>query len=172
MIGRSLVVAAQAVNLELAARVFDPIRNIMVHSLPETLDIHRRSRYIYDQDPIMSVPRSRILDLMRVQCRIFSSTFNPERLRTGNKVLRERLKGPSVAAYYPRKVVSFKDLKNLFPDLETWDEDEEDRLDNVAILKSRGKGAPKKKTSADQSKKILGKRRKPAGSPSSAAPTK
>ncbi|KAL8944966.1 MAG: hypothetical protein Q9216_000127 [Gyalolechia sp. 2 TL-2023] len=117
----------------------------------------------------MSVPKSRILDLMKhikliiiqVQCRIFSSTFNPERLRTGNKVLRERLKGPSVAAYYPRRVATFKDLKNLYPDLETWDDDEEDRLEHLAFLKQRGKGAPKKKSSADQSKKILGKRRQP-----------
>ncbi|KAL8717897.1 MAG: hypothetical protein Q9225_004907 [Loekoesia sp. 1 TL-2023] len=101
----------------------------------------------------MSVPRSRILDLMKVQCRIFSSTFNPDRVRTGNKVLRERLKGPSVAAYYPRRVATFKDLKNLYPDLETWDDDEEDRL------KQRGKGAPKKKKSGNESKKILGKKK-------------
>ncbi|KAL9005716.1 MAG: hypothetical protein Q9188_001529 [Gyalolechia gomerana] len=98
----------------------------------------------------MSVPKSRILDLMKVQCRIFSSTFNPERLRTGNKVLRERLKGPSVAAYYPRRDVTFKDLKNLYPDLETWDDDEEDRLEHLALMKQRGKGAPKKKSSADR----------------------
>ncbi|KAI4184116.1 MAG: hypothetical protein L6R41_004970 [Letrouitia leprolyta] len=109
----------------------------------------------------MAVPRSRILDLMKVQCRIFSSTFNPERLRTGNKVLRGRLKGPSVAAYYPRRVVTFKDLRNLFPDLETWDDDEEDRLENVSLyeeltiaLKARGKGAPKKKSAADRTTTI------------------
>ncbi|KAI4225096.1 MAG: hypothetical protein LQ349_007119 [Xanthoria aureola] len=97
----------------------------------------------------MSVARSRILDLMKVQCRIFSMTFNPERTRTGNKILRQRLKGPSVAAYYPRRVATVKDLRALYPDLDTWDEDEDDRLEHVALMKLRGKGAPKKKRSGD-----------------------
>lgn len=68
-----------------------------------------------------------------MQCRIFSSVYNPERARTGNKVLRQRLKGPSVAAYYPRRLVTFKDLQNAYPDLETWDDDEEDRLEGLAL---------------------------------------
>ncbi|KAL8659642.1 MAG: hypothetical protein Q9202_007024 [Teloschistes flavicans] len=96
----------------------------------------------------MSVPRSRILDLMKVQCRIFSMTFNPTGTRTGNKILRQRLKGPSVASYYPRRVATFKDLTKLYPDLETWDEKEEERLEYLAYRKARGKGAPKKKSSA------------------------
>ncbi|KAL8807014.1 MAG: hypothetical protein Q9182_000995 [Xanthomendoza sp. 2 TL-2023] len=77
----------------------------------------------------------------------------------GNKILRQRLKGPSIAAYYPRRVVTFRDLQNLYPDLETWDEDEEDRLEHISILKSRGKGAPKKR-GKDQTKRIMGKRKK------------
>lgn len=89
----------------------------------------------------------------KVQTRIFSHTYNPHRLRTGNSVLRQRLKGPSVAAYYPRRVATFKDLKKTFAhfdeDMETWDDDEEDRLEHIAAAKSRGKGAPKKKKSAD-----------------------
>ena len=68
-----------------------------------------------------------------MQCRIFSTTYNPERLRTGNKVLRQRLKGPSLAAYYPRRVVTLKDLQKAYPDLETWDEDEEDRLESLQM---------------------------------------
>ncbi|KAL8669357.1 MAG: hypothetical protein Q9168_006049 [Polycauliona sp. 1 TL-2023] len=111
----------------------------------------------------MSVAKSRILDLMKVQCRIFSMTFNPERTRTGNKILRQRLKGPSVATYYPRRVATYKDLEKLYPELETWDDEEEDRLEHIGlydIMKARGKGAPKKKRSKDESKKILGKRRK------------
>ncbi|KAL8908495.1 MAG: hypothetical protein Q9207_000801 [Kuettlingeria erythrocarpa] len=83
----------------------------------------------------MSVARSRILELMKVQCRIFSSTFNPDRIRTGNKVLRERLKGPSVAAYYPRRLATIKDLRKLYPDLETWDDDEDDRLEHLGLYK-------------------------------------
>lgn len=60
-------------------------------------------------------------------------TFNPERTRTGNKILRQRLKGPSIAAYYPRRVATFKDLQALYPDLETWDDDEEDRLEHIEL---------------------------------------
>lgn len=68
-----------------------------------------------------------------MQCRIFSTSYNPEGLRTGNRILRQRLKGPAVAAYYPRRVKTFKDLKNAYPDYETWDEDEEDRLENIIL---------------------------------------
>ncbi|KAF6219833.1 hypothetical protein HO133_003658 [Letharia lupina] len=113
----------------------------------------------------MSVPQSRIFDLLQVQCRIFSQTFNPQRLRTGNRVLRQRLRGPSVAAYYPRRVATIKDLKKLYKgfdeEMETWDDDEEDRLEHLLLAKQRGKGAPKKKRTAEESKKIKGKK-KPA----------
>jgi len=107
----------------------------------------------------MAVPRARILDLMKVQCKIFSTTFNPEALRLGNKVLRQRLKGPALAAYYPRKVATIKDLQKLYPDWETWDDAEEDRLEHIKIVKQRGKGAPKKKRTAEESKKFKGKKR-------------
>jgi small subunit ribosomal protein S33 len=116
----------------------------------------------------MAVPRSRIVDLMKVyspptnippaasltlappqvQCRIFSTIFNPTGERLGNKILRQRLKGPSLAAYYPRRVATFRDFKNLYPGHETYDEFEEDRLEHLQIAKSRGKGAPKKKRTA------------------------
>ena len=33
--------------------------------------------------------------------------------------------------------------------METWDDDEEDRLEHLQLAKQRGKGAPKKKRSAD-----------------------
>jgi len=108
----------------------------------------------------MSVARSRIFELLKVQCRIFSHTYNPERLRTGNKVLRERLRGPAVAAYYPPRNPTMKDLLKLYPDMETWDEDEEDRLESIAAAKQRGKGAPKKKRTAEQSKKFAHRKKK------------
>ena len=95
----------------------------------------------------MSVPRSRILDLLKVQCRIFNTTFNPTAQRLGNKILRQRLRGPSLAAYYPRRVATFVDLKRLYPGYELYDDFEEDRLEHLQIAKSRGKGAPKKKNS-------------------------
>ncbi|KAI5289243.1 mitochondral 37S ribosomal protein S27 [Ascosphaera acerosa] len=88
---------------------------------------------------------------MVAQCRIFEATFNPQNLRLGNKVLRQRLRGPALAAYYPRKTVSFRDLQDLYKPLglETVNEEEAERLDRVAYAKSRGKGAPAKKTEAD-----------------------
>lgn len=50
----------------------------------------------------------------------------------GNKILRQRLRGPALAAYYPRKVVTIRDLmKEFAPELETFDEDEDDRLENI-----------------------------------------
>lgn len=96
----------------------------------------------------MTVPKSRLLDLLKVisynaitirirtnriqvQCRIFSMTYNPERLRIGSKILRQRLKGPSVVAYYPKKGPTLRDLRNAYPGLETWDDDEEDRLESI-----------------------------------------
>lgn len=50
----------------------------------------------------------------KVQSNIFEQTFNPECKRLGNKVLRQRLRGPALASYYPRKTVSFRDLQDLY----------------------------------------------------------
>ncbi|KAL2265551.1 hypothetical protein VTJ83DRAFT_6651 [Remersonia thermophila] len=98
----------------------------------------------------MSVPRARLLDLMRARCELFGTTFNPEGLRTGNKILRQRLKGPALASYYPRKLVTLRDFQREFEplQLEVENEEEQDRLEHIAALKARGKGAPKKKREA------------------------
>ncbi|KAK5660841.1 hypothetical protein OQA88_12212 [Cercophora sp. LCS_1] len=95
----------------------------------------------------MSVPRARLLDLMKARCELFSTTFNPDGIRMGNKILRQRLKGPSIAAYYPRRVVTIKDFENAFKPLDLLfdNERELERLDHLERLKARGKGAPKKK---------------------------
>ena len=84
----------------------------------------------------------------QVQCRIFRTVFNPDNLRLGNKILRQRLRGPSMAAYYPRKMGTIKELQRAYPGYEIFDEDEEERFEKVRIKKSRGKGAPKKKRTA------------------------
>ncbi|OAL35000.1 hypothetical protein AYO20_05715 [Fonsecaea nubica] len=70
--------------------------------------------------------------------------------RLGNKVLRQRLKGPALASYYPRRSATVEDVLDEFKkfDLEGFNEEEDDRLENVAFAKLRGKGAPKKKKSA------------------------
>ncbi|KAI5299642.1 hypothetical protein KEM55_001911 [Ascosphaera atra] len=99
----------------------------------------------------MVVPKQLLQALHKVQCRIFEHTFNPEGKRLGNKVLRQRLRGPALAAYYPRKTVSFRDLQDIYKPigLETVHEEEAARLAKVEFAKSRGKGAPTKKNSAE-----------------------
>lgn len=115
------------------------------------------------------VPRARLLGLMKVssktyppkrmiiltsslvkpqlRCSLFNTTYNPTGARLGNKVLRQRLRGPALAQYYPRRAVTHRDLVDAFKhlDLETWDDEEEDRLETLQVRSMRGKGAPKKK---------------------------
>lgn len=102
----------------------------------------------------MAVPYSRILDLAKVQCRIFSLNFNPQRLRLGNKVLRQRLRGSTLAEWYPKKTVSFRDLQDSYKPLglTMFDEAEDDREEAIQIAKLRGKGRPKKKRTAAESR--------------------
>ena len=42
-----------------------------------------------------------------------------------------------MAAYYPRRVVTIKDVKKAYPDLETWDDEEEDRLEHIQMYEQR-----------------------------------
>ncbi|KAL5355468.1 mitochondrial ribosomal subunit S27-domain-containing protein [Aspergillus floccosus] len=102
----------------------------------------------------MAVPYNRILSLAKAQCRIFSATFNPDRLRLGNKILRQRLRGPALASWYPKKAVSFRDLQDAYRPLglTTFDEVEDDREEAIQIAKLRGKGRPKKKRTAAESR--------------------
>ncbi|CAJ2511171.1 Uu.00g067960.m01.CDS01 [Anthostomella pinea] len=97
-----------------------------------------------------AVPRARLLDLMKVQCQIFSTTYNPDGIRTGNKILRQRLRGPTLAKYYPPRGPTINTLEKEFKpwNLETINEQEEDRQEHLAGVRSRGKGAPKKKRTA------------------------
>lgn len=65
----------------------------------------------------------------------------------GNKILRQRLRGPALASYYPRRTWTLREMQDLYgPELEIPNDDEEDRLEHIALLKLRGKGAPKKKS--------------------------
>ncbi|KAI0484212.1 mitochondrial ribosomal subunit S27-domain-containing protein [Xylariaceae sp. FL0804] len=94
-----------------------------------------------------AVPRARLLDLMKVQCQIFSTTYNPDGIRMGNKILRQRLRGPSLVKYYPPRMPTLIDLQKEFKDYQLLvdNEEEDDRQEHIAGRKSRGKGAPKKK---------------------------
>ncbi|CAG8939144.1 unnamed protein product [Penicillium salamii] len=98
--------------------------------------------------------QSRIWDLVKSQCRIFSLNYNPDRLRLGNKVLRQRLRGPTLASWYPKQTVSFRQLQNSYKQfgLTTFDEAEDDREEAIQVAKMRGKGRPKKKRTAAESR--------------------
>lgn len=73
--------------------------------------------------------------LLQAQCRVFSHNFNPQRLRLGNKVLRQRLRGPALAAWYPRKTVAFRDLQDTYKQvgLTAFDEAEDDREEGIQM---------------------------------------
>lgn len=93
---------------------------------------------------IMSQATTRLGQLTQLSCKIFSNVYNPSCARTGNKVLRQRLIGSSLTAYNPQKLVHFRDIQALYPQLGLVDLEEKERLDEIARRKRRGKGAPKK----------------------------
>ncbi|KAI7897979.1 mitochondrial ribosomal subunit S27-domain-containing protein [Cokeromyces recurvatus] len=93
---------------------------------------------------VAAATKTRLAQLSQLSCQIFSNVYNPTGARTGNKILRQRLIGPTIAAYHPQKLVHFRDISALYPQLELIDMDEKVRLDEIARRKRRGKGAPKK----------------------------
>ncbi|KIW37601.1 uncharacterized protein PV06_10244 [Exophiala oligosperma] len=108
-----------------------------------------------------SVSRGRLLELSKLRCSIFSTTFNPNQQRLGNKILRARLRGPALASYYPRRSTTVEDMLNEFKrfDLEGSNEHEDARLESIQLAKLRGKGAPKKKRTAEESRLKKGKKK-------------
>jgi small subunit ribosomal protein S33 len=112
----------------------------------------------------MAVPRARVLDLMKVSvslgvdmhssltpqasCRVFNTTYNPERVRIGSHIMHQRLKGASVASYYPPRIGTIAQLRSLYPQHELTDDAEEDWLEHLNVARSRGKAVPKKKRTA------------------------
>lgn len=92
--------------------------------------------------------RISVADIPQVQCKVFNTTFNPERLRLGSRILHQRLKGPAVASYYPPRIGTIKQLRALYPQNQIIDEEEEDWLEHLNVARSRGKGTPKKKRTA------------------------
>lgn len=54
-------------------------------------------------------------------------------LRTGNKILRQRLKGPALTAYYPRKVATLRDLEKAYVGMDfPGDDGEQERLEHLS----------------------------------------
>jgi small subunit ribosomal protein S33 len=73
--------------------------------------------------------------------------------------LRQRLKGPILAQYYPPRIRPIQELRRAFPQFDFTDEAEESRLEGVEARKKRGKGAPKKKKTREEGKQFS--KRKP-----------
>lgn len=84
----------------------------------------RRAATGYSQSPFLST------NLAQARCRVFATTFNPDGIRMGNKILRQRLRGPALAAYYPRRFWTLKELSDQWgPELEMLNEERDDRLE-------------------------------------------
>ncbi|CAG8457585.1 10320_t:CDS:2 [Paraglomus occultum] len=90
------------------------------------------------------LPKPRLLKLQELTCSLFNTVYNPTSARTGNKILKQRLIGPSIVNWYPAKMIKLKEISNMFPDFDLVDQGEQRRLDDIARRKRRGKGAPKK----------------------------
>lgn len=101
----------------------------------------------------------RLLALRKLQCSIFSTTFNPNSVRTGAKYLKGRVKGEKLVAYYPPKDLTFKNVQRMFPELGLEDLDERQRIADLALRKSRGKGPPPKANSPEESRRAAKKKR-------------
>lgn len=54
-------------------------------------------------------------------------------MRTGNKILRQRLRGPTVLHYYPKRIVGIADLRHAWPDRLFIDPAEVTRLEDVQM---------------------------------------
>lgn len=88
---------------------------------------------------------SKITTLNKLSCAIFGNIYNPNGLRTGNKILRERLVGPTVNSYYPNvKQIKLREITRMVPEMNLIDQSEKVRLEDLSEKKKRGKGPPKK----------------------------
>ena len=107
----------------------------------------------------MSTPilPSRLRALIQLRCSIFQTSYNPQGLRTGAKYLRQRLRGPSMLAYYPASLNLSQFIRQNL-DMEMVNEDAEERLVDVMERRKRGKGAPKKAKDKTESRRLQKRR--------------
>ncbi|KAH9842459.1 mitochondrial ribosomal subunit S27-domain-containing protein [Rhodofomes roseus] len=108
--------------------------------------------------PVSAVNPSRLAALTRLRCAVFQTSYNPTGVRTGAKYLRARLRGPSMAEYYPPVLTVAKFNRMSHGEFKIDDRHEAQRLADIEEAKRRGKGAPKKAKSAADSRRA-GRRR-------------
>ncbi|KAF9970215.1 hypothetical protein BGZ73_007104 [Actinomortierella ambigua] len=91
------------------------------------------------------VPASKLATLQKLTCAIFGNVYNPTNARTGNKILRARLVGPTINSYYPSvRPIKMREITRMAPEMNLVDQAEKVRLEDLAERKKRGKGPPKK----------------------------
>ncbi|KZO90411.1 hypothetical protein CALVIDRAFT_468223, partial [Calocera viscosa TUFC12733] len=73
----------------------------------------------------------------------------PSSASTGPKYLRARLRGPAMVRYYPQRI-PIQLVRAVAWNMNIVDSREVQRVHDVADLKKRGKGAPKKKKEKGQ----------------------
>lgn len=70
---------------------------------------------------------ARLQALTKLRSEVFGTTYNPESLRTGSKVLKARLRGPAMLRYYGQRISGWAGLNAAVPNLQLRDIAEETR---------------------------------------------
>ncbi|KAK9492916.1 mitochondrial ribosomal subunit S27-domain-containing protein [Lipomyces doorenjongii] len=88
----------------------------------------------------------RLRQLLKASCEVFQTVYNPDNIRTGNKILRRKMKGPAAISYYPiESPVKFRHIRAAYPMFEFPNTPDEHRITMNELRKRKGKGPPKKK---------------------------
>ncbi|KAF9102736.1 hypothetical protein BGX27_010869 [Mortierella sp. AM989] len=88
---------------------------------------------------------SKLTLINKISTAIFGNVYNPQGIRTGNKILRQRLVGPTINSYYPNvRQIKLREITKMVPEMNLVDQGEKARLEDLAERKKRGKGPPKK----------------------------
>ena len=96
---------------------------------------------------ILPIPsKTRLAKLAQLSAKLFNNIYNPMGERTGNKILRKRLIGPTILEWYPKRIITLREITDTFPGMKLVNQEEKLRLEEISKRKKRGKGAPKKGT--------------------------
>ncbi|KAM0792426.1 hypothetical protein ACM66B_005103 [Microbotryomycetes sp. NB124-2] len=87
---------------------------------------------------------ARLQQLVKLRTQVFGTTYNPDSLRTGSKVLKARLRGPAMLNYYGQRLSGWAGLNKAVPGLNLIDHHENQRLIDLEAKRKRGKVTPKK----------------------------
>ena len=93
---------------------------------------------------------ARWLQIRELSAKFFENVWNPTNARTGNKILRKRVLGPTLLSYYPEPMISYKRVNEELglpsgrnPG-DWFDRENAVRVDDLERRRRRGKAAPRK----------------------------